>query len=387
MDLYVNKTYKELIAICKENKITGYSKKKKEEIIKLLMNKVHTDNSLLNTIIQNDINSKYRVISLFSGMGGMDIGFAEQVVVHKNSISENNYIESNALTNDFVNLKRLPYEIVFQNDILPDAKKIAELNKWHHNFHLKDIRDMLEENFNFPTADIIIGGFPCFTKDTLVLTNNGYKPIQEVSPHESLLTHTGQFQKIVNIQRKIYNGKLYDLKIKYHPEIITCTEEHPFYNDANELCAISDLATTLAPWLGPIKIVDVPNKIKITEAVTVYNLMLATGESHYANGVRVNNIVKTGGTYALVYRGFLDQASYESHVYNEENQIVSPEQQALIFNYTLKLTNYVLHNDNIRSILLGRLLSWALRNRDTLYPYLDSWFKSRLRRWIFRKNI
>ena len=229
MDLYVNKTYKELIAICKENKITGYSKKKKEEIIKLLMNKVHTDNSLLNTIIQNDINSKYRVISLFSGMGGMDIGFAEQVVVHKNSISENNYIESNALTNDFVNLKRLPYEIVFQNDILPDAKKIAELNKWHHNFHLKDIRDMLEENFNFPTADIIIGGFPCFTKDTLVLTNNGYKPIQEVSPHESLLTHAGQFQKIVNIQRKIYNGKLYDLKIKYHPEIITCTEEHPFY--------------------------------------------------------------------------------------------------------------------------------------------------------------
>ena len=115
--------------------------------------------------------------------------------------------------------------------------------------------------------------------------------------------------------------------------------------------------------------------------------MLATGESHYANGVRVNNIVKTGGTYALVYRGFLDQASYESHVYNEENQIVSPEQQALIFNYTLKLTNYVLHNDNIRSILLGRLLSWALRNRDTLYPYIDRWFKSKLRGWIFRKNI
>jgi hypothetical protein len=68
-------------------------------------------------------------------------------------------------------------------------------------------------------------------------------------------------------------------------------------------------------------------------------------------------------------------------------ELRTPEQQALIFNYTLKLTNYVLHNNNIRSILLGRLLSWALRNRDTLYPYLDRWFKSRLRRWIFRKNI
>jgi hypothetical protein len=115
--------------------------------------------------------------------------------------------------------------------------------------------------------------------------------------------------------------------------------------------------------------------------------MLETGESHYANGVKVNNIVKTGGTYALVYKGFLDQASYESHVYNEENQTVSPEQQTLIFNYTLKLTNYVLQNNNIRSKLLGKALSWALRNRDTLYPYLNKWFKSRLRRWIFRKNI
>jgi DNA (cytosine-5)-methyltransferase 1 len=94
-------------------------------------------------------------------MGGMDVGFAEQVVVHKNSIQETAYIESNATTPDFVNLKRLPFEIVFQNDILPEAKKIAELNTWNHNFHLKDIRDLLKENFNFPNADVITGGFPC----------------------------------------------------------------------------------------------------------------------------------------------------------------------------------------------------------------------------------
>ena len=115
--------------------------------------------------------------------------------------------------------------------------------------------------------------------------------------------------------------------------------------------------------------------------------MLETGESHYANGVRVSNIVKTGGSYILVQKGFLDQATYENYVHHLENQNVSPAQQALIFNYTLKLTNYVLHNNNIRSILLGRLLSWALRNRDTFYPYIDRWFKSRLRSWIFIKNI
>lgn len=66
-----------------------------------------------------------------------------------------------ALIEDFVNLKKLPFDIIFQNDILPEAKHIAELNNWNHNFHLKDIRDMLKENYNFPNADVIIGGFPC----------------------------------------------------------------------------------------------------------------------------------------------------------------------------------------------------------------------------------
>jgi hypothetical protein len=46
---------------------------------------------------------------------------------------------------------------------------------------------------------------------------------------DRLLTHTGKFQKIVNLQRKVFSGDLYDLDVKYHPETITCTEEHPFY--------------------------------------------------------------------------------------------------------------------------------------------------------------
>lgn len=232
------------------------------------------------------------------------------------------------------------------------------------------------------------GGGGCFLAGTQITMADGtLKAIEDIVAGDIILEAlSSQPVQVIGVKTRAHDVSkwVFSLDKKVKPYI---TEEHPFYNDADELCAISDLATTLAPWLGPIKIVDVPNKKKIKEAVTVYNLMLATGESHWANGVRVNNIVKTGGTYALVYRGFLDQAAYESHVYNEKNQTVSPEQQALIFNYTLKLTNYVLHNNNIRSILLGRLLSWALRNRDTLYPYLDRWFKSRLRRWIFRKNI
>jgi hypothetical protein len=231
------------------------------------------------------------------------------------------------------------------------------------------------------------GGGSCFLAGTAITMADGsVKSIEDIVIGDMILEAlTNKPTRVIGVKTRAHDVSkwVFSLDKKVKPYI---TEEHPFYNDNNELCAISDLATTLAPWLGTIKIVDVPNKKKIKEAVTVYNLMLETGESHYANGVRVNNIVKTGGTYALVYKGFLDKASYESYVYNEENQTVNPEQQALIFNYTLKLTNYVLQNNNITSKLLGRFLSWALKNRDTLYPYIDRWFKSKLRGWLFGKN-
>jgi hypothetical protein len=96
---------------------------------------------------------------------------------------------------------------------------------------VNDISKLKDECFSKykNDTDILFAGFPCFVKDTLVLTNNGYKEIQNVSIEDKLLTHTGVFQNIVNLQRKIYNGSIYNFKVKYHPEPITCTEEHPFY--------------------------------------------------------------------------------------------------------------------------------------------------------------
>jgi DNA (cytosine-5)-methyltransferase 1 len=156
---YTTKKRDELIVICKEKNIKGYSGKKRKDLIAMLQAK----NAIPQNISQpskSTASQNYKVMSLFSGMGGMDVGFAEQVVVHKNSVTVD-YIASTNNVPDFVNLKRLPFEIVFQNDILPAAKKVAELNHWNHNFHLKDIRDMLKENFVFPVAQVITGGFPC----------------------------------------------------------------------------------------------------------------------------------------------------------------------------------------------------------------------------------
>ena len=111
----------------------------------------------------------------------MDCGFAEQVVVHRDSLTcLSDWFVDSAVPTDvtvsdaaaveaiksnppgFVDLKRLPFEVVFQNDILPAAKKLAELNGWAHNFSLRDIRLILDDPKTvLPEADVVIGGFPC----------------------------------------------------------------------------------------------------------------------------------------------------------------------------------------------------------------------------------
>ena len=77
--------------------------------------------------------------------------------------------------------------------------------------------------------DIIVGGPPCFVAGTTVLTNSGYKEIESVTLDDKLITHTGTFQDIVNLQQKLYSGNLYNVHVKYNPNIIECTSEHPFY--------------------------------------------------------------------------------------------------------------------------------------------------------------
>jgi DNA (cytosine-5)-methyltransferase 1 len=122
-------------------------------------------------------------------------------------------------------LKRLDGTCVFACDIDEKCRETYE-----KNYGLKPHADITKVNVaEIPDFDVLCAGFPCFVAGTGVLTNNGYKPIETVELTDKLLTHTGNFQPILNLQQKMYTGKLYELDIKYHPELIVATEEHPFY--------------------------------------------------------------------------------------------------------------------------------------------------------------
>ena len=77
-----------------------------------------------------------------------------------------------------------------------------------------------------PNLDIATWSFPCFTKDTLVLTDKGYKQIVDLVPGEKVLTHTNKYQPIL----KWFNQgekQTYVINAMHLHELNT-TENHKF---------------------------------------------------------------------------------------------------------------------------------------------------------------
>jgi len=113
------------------------------------------------------------MLSLFSGCGGMDLGFEGDFSVLKSSINEilNPSFINEELENNFVNLSKTRFKTVFANDILKDARNawVNYFSKRGHNaedYQTDSIVDLVKMHQSgtkvFPkNIDIVTGGFPC----------------------------------------------------------------------------------------------------------------------------------------------------------------------------------------------------------------------------------
>lgn len=116
---------------------------------------------------------KLRLLSLFSGCGGMDLGFTGGFKCLKKSVNQNihkDWIDSE--NENWIELKRTCFETVFANDIRPDAKAawVSYFSKFNADadklYHLESIVDLVKEyknsTFSFPdNISVVTGGFPC----------------------------------------------------------------------------------------------------------------------------------------------------------------------------------------------------------------------------------
>jgi DNA (cytosine-5)-methyltransferase 1 len=117
-------------------------------------------------------NKRINVLSLFSGCGGLDLGFEGDFSVHAKSVNPTIHSDLTG-TPDSRGWIRLPptgFRTVFANDIFPGARKawISYFSTRGHSaeeFHLASIVDLVrmhsETDNVFPKVDVVTGGFPC----------------------------------------------------------------------------------------------------------------------------------------------------------------------------------------------------------------------------------
>lgn len=163
---------------------------------------------LRNVVVMPSEPTPMTAISLFSGAGGDTLGLERAGI---KVVAFNEFNEPATKTHKKVFSSSV--EIVDPETKSSDIKKVPDTV-------FQTYRDRV---------NMIFGGFPCLVSGTLVLTNTGYMPIEAVSLDDRLMTHTGVFQPIVNLQQKVHTGSIFDIRIKYHPQIISATGEHPFY--------------------------------------------------------------------------------------------------------------------------------------------------------------
>ena len=149
------------------------------------------------------INKPIRLITTFSGIGSQEMA-----------------------------LKRLGVDFDIYKAVEFDEFAMKSYNSIHGtNFPTLDIRDIHAADLEIVDRDkycyILFYSWPCFTADTLILTNSGYKKIVNVKTGDYVLTHTNKWQKVVafydNGEKQIY--KLHAMPI----DTLECTENHRFY--------------------------------------------------------------------------------------------------------------------------------------------------------------
>ncbi len=150
-----------------------YSKKnKKYEIEDELSDLVSESQlSLFYGKIACSKKEELKMLSLFSGCGGMDLGFEGGFICNKKSVPISSPWIEKEINSEWVLLKKNRFKTVFANDILKEAKStwakyMKRFDTDSEVYHLASIVDLVKlhqsgENIFPENIDIVTGGFPC----------------------------------------------------------------------------------------------------------------------------------------------------------------------------------------------------------------------------------
>lgn len=148
---------------------------------------------------------------------------------------------------------------------------------------------------------IMTYSFPCLTKDTLVLTDKGEKPIIDIKVGDKVFTHMNCYKKVLASKKTGYKN-IFEVKTKYTS--VKCTKNHKFYvrmkindkelgnpqwveaKDLNRDCYLAyvgDLYSDVIEYIPLEEIIDLGQK------EDVYDIEVEDAHSFIANNVIVHN--------------------------------------------------------------------------------------------------
>ena len=119
----------------------------------------------------------------------------------------------------------LGWECVGVSEILPYQSSVIA----HHYPHIKnfgDVTKITEDDMkSLGKFDVVIFGSPCFPAGTLVLTDVGYVPIEDIKESDMVLTHKGRWRKVLRVGGTIKDTVM--MKGFGHPNL-EASLDHPF---------------------------------------------------------------------------------------------------------------------------------------------------------------
>lgn len=157
---------------------------------------------------EREADDSLRMLSLFSGCGGMDLGFEGNFICHKKSVIGNPGWIHTDYGNNWVLLKKTVFKTVFANDILKEAQKswLRYMKRFGVDdsiYHFGSIVDYVKMHQRgieiFPlNVDIVTGGFPC----------QDFSVAGKRKGFDSSMSHNGE-RRMIDEPSEETRGKLY----------------------------------------------------------------------------------------------------------------------------------------------------------------------------------
>ena len=141
--------------------------------------------------------------------------------LHKTGKYEIAEIGSYAKTSD-PRAQSLPWKFY---GVIPEDNDSAGIQAYKQNYREAQFGRLIMDNVLADFKPHIV----CTPPGNLVMTENGYIPIEDVKIGDRVLTHTGKFQRVTKLYKRQHEGEIYNIYSNGICDALTLTGNHPVY--------------------------------------------------------------------------------------------------------------------------------------------------------------